>query len=133
MSLTYFCPYCWHEVGAVTCCPSCGADLRDFPGRSYEEKLILALHNPEPTVPVRAATVLGELGSLAAVDSLTNLASTSADPYIQEAAVESLGKIGDSRALICLDHLSCEGGVRVRAAAERAAKAIREHQNARNR
>jgi HEAT repeat protein len=132
MSLTYFCPTCWSEVGAATICPNCGADLSGFSGKSYEEKLILALRHPEPTVPIRAATILGELGSQVAVDSLVNLAFTSPDPYIQEAAVESLGRIGDSRALTCLDHLSREGAVRVRAAAELALKAIQEHHHATN-
>ena len=113
-------------MGAVAQCPNCGADLCTFSGKSYEEKLVLALSHPEPTVPVRAAAILGELGSLAAVESLINLASASTDPYIQEAAVEALGRIGDSRALRCLDRLSREGAVRVRAAAELAVRSIQE-------
>jgi hypothetical protein len=132
MSLTYFCPSCWSEVGAVALCPNCGADLRAFSGKSYEEKLILALSHPEPTVPVRAAAILGERGSLAAVESLIKLASASTDPYIQEASVEALGRIGDSRALMCLDRLSREGALRVRAAAELAARSIQERPRANN-
>lgn len=133
MGLTYFCPSCWGEVGAVTICPNCGADVREFSGKSYEEKLILALHHPEPTVPIRAATILGELHSHAAVDSLLRLAAASPDPYIQEAAVEALGRIGDSRALPHLHRLSRDGAVRVQAAAKRAVKAVQEDQHARER
>lgn len=125
MSLTYFCPSCWSEAGAVSTCPNCGADLRNFSGKSYEEKLILALRHPEPTVPVRAATILGELGSRAAVEPLIDVATSAKDPYVQEAAVEALGRIGDDRAFSCLDHLSREGAIRVRAAAGRAVKIIK--------
>ncbi len=130
MSVTYFCPSCWSEVGTVATCPNCGADLRAFSGKSYEEKLILALRHPEPTVPIRAATILGELGSQAAVEPLIDIATTVDDPYIQEAAVEALGRIGNIRAVPCLDHLSREGAVRVRAAAERALKALKDRRNA---
>lgn len=129
MGLTHYCPSCWNEVGTVTSCPSCGADLRDFSGKSYEEKLILALRHPEPTVPIRAAMVLGELASQEAVNPLVDLAGGSPDPYIQEAAVEALGRIGDPRALACLNYLSHEGAVRVRAAAGCAVKSIKERRH----
>lgn len=124
--MTYFCPSCWSEVGRATTCPNCGAELRDFSRSSYEEKLISALQHLEPTVPLRAAVILGELGSLAAVEPLIDLAPSVKDPYIQEAAVEALRRIGDSRARSCLDFLSREGSVRVRAAAERAVRTLKD-------
>jgi len=130
MSVTYFCPSCWNEVGTATICPDCGADLQDFSSRSYEEKLIIALQHPEPTVPIRAATILGELGSQAAVDPLIDVATSVDDPYIQEAAIEALGRIGDIRAIACLDCLSREGAVRVRAAAARALANIKDRRDA---
>lgn len=130
MSVIYYCTSCWSKVGAVTTCPNCGADLQDFSGRSYEQKLIIALQHPEPTVPIRAATILGQLGSQAAVEPLIDVVTTVHDLYIQEAAVEALGRIGDIRALPCLDHLSREGAVRVRAAAERALKNLRDQRDA---
>jgi HEAT repeat protein len=130
MSITYFCPSCWSEVGGAATCPNCGADLHNFAGYSYEEKLIRALRHPEPTAPIRAATILGELRSRAAVEPLLELATGSPDPYIQEAAVEALGRIRDTRALSCLDQLSRQGAVRVRAAAERALKTFEDRQNA---
>jgi HEAT repeat protein len=125
MSLTYFCPSCWNETEAESICPKCGADLRDFAGETYEQKLIRALRHPEPTVPVRAARILGEQASRAALGPLLDIAEVSSDPYIQEAAVEALGRIGDPRALSCLERLRREGAVRVRIAAERAARTIR--------
>jgi len=80
VGLTHYCPSCWSEVRTVRVCPACGADLDDLAGEAYEQKLIRALHHPEPTVPVRAATILGELGSGAAVDALIEAAVSSADP-----------------------------------------------------
>lgn len=132
MDLTYFCPSCWSEVEAAAICPACGADLSDFADLSYEVKLIRALRHPEPTVPIRVAAILGQLGSRAAVNPLVALAMDGPDPYIQEAAVEALRQIGDGRALPCLSRLSQDGAVRVRTAARRAAKAIKENLLARN-
>ena len=126
MSVTYFCPSCWSEVGAATICPNCGANLQDFSSRTYEQKLIIALRHPEPTVPIRAATILGELRSQAAVEPLIDVATSGEDPYIQEAAVVALGEIGDIRAWSCLESLSREGAVRVRAAAGRALKRLKD-------
>jgi quinoprotein glucose dehydrogenase len=114
----------------ATICPVCGADLQDFSSKSYEEKLIIALQHPEPTVPIRAATILGELRSNAAVEPLIDVAISVDDPYIQEAAVVALGRIGDVRAISCLDLLSREGAVRVRAAAERTLKNLRDRRDA---
>ena len=122
MSLTYFCPSCWNEVGPVATCPQCGADPGGFARESYEEKLVRALRHPEPTVPVRAATILGELRSRAAVEPLIDVATRVEDPYIQEAVAEALGRIGDTRARPCLVRLGREGAVRVRAAAGLALK-----------
>lgn len=87
--------------------------------------MLRALQHPEPTIPIRAATILGELGSQAAVSPLLDLARQSPDPYIQEAAVVALGRIGNHRATACLDYLSREGAVRVRDAARRALKALK--------
>lgn len=116
--MTCFCPSCWSEVGDASFCPSCGADLARHSQGSYEEKLIRSLGHPEPTVPVRAATILGELGSRAAVEPLIPIALSSLDIYIQEAAVVALGRIGDAKALSSLSRLRREGSLRVRRAAE---------------
>lgn len=130
MSLAYFCPSCWSEVGTANTCPNCGADLHELAGETYGEKLIRALRHPEPTVPIRAATILGELGSRAAVEPLIEVARFCKDPYIQEAAVEALGKIGDPRARGCLARLSQEGVIRVRYAARSAMAMIESWPNA---
>jgi HEAT repeat protein len=130
LPLTYFCPSCWKEVGIGSTCPRCGADLCDFAGETYEQKLIRALRHSEPTVPIRAAAILGKLGSRAAVEPLIELAESTSDPYIQEVAVEALGKVGEPQAVPCLERLSREGPLRVRSAAKQALKAIRGLANA---
>ena len=130
MAVTYYCPSCWREVGSALACPACGAELQNFSKESYEEKLIRALRHPELTVPVRAATILGELRSRSAVEQLIEVAVSSSDSYIQEAAVVALGRIGDSKALSCLARLRRDGSLRVGIAAERALKTLERVPNA---
>ena len=124
MALTHFCPSCWSEIGTDPVCLVCGTGVRDLSGDSYEEKLLRALYHPEPTVPVRAATILGELGSSAAVEPLIELAATTSDLYLQEAALVALGRIGDARALPLISRLGRDGAVRVKVAANQALKAL---------
>lgn len=119
MSLTYYCPSCWNEAENGQVCPVCGADPGEFAEESYERKLIRALNHREPTVPIRAAAILGDLRSQAAVPALIKVATSSPDPYIQEAVVEALKLIGDPRALPSLRRISLDGALRVRRAAER--------------
>ena len=124
MALTHFCPSCWSEIATEPVCLVCGTDVRDLSGQSYEEKLLQALYHPEPTVPVRAATILGELASTTAVEPLIRLAALTCDLYIQEAAVAALGRIGDVRALPLLNQLRREGALRVRISANQAIRAL---------
>jgi HEAT repeat protein len=76
-------------------------------------------------VPVRAATILGDLRSKAAVEPLIVLAISNPDPYIQEAAVVALGRIGDERPIPHLENLTLDGWLRVRRAAGRALEKLR--------
>jgi len=115
-----YCPICWSEADDDDCCRKCGAPLRQSASETYEEKLIWALRHPEPTTPIRAATILGERRALAAVEPLIAVALSTPDFYLQEAAAVALGQIGDRRAQPCLERLSCEGAIRVRLAAQRA-------------
>lgn len=114
---TFYCTNCWAEnrLGDKVCW-SCGAPLDDEV--SYKEKLIKALSHPEPQTPVRAAWLLGELEAREAVPQLIRAVQASADPYLQEAAVEALGKIGDLGALPVLMAIAQgQGYVKVRLAA----------------
>lgn len=122
--MIHYCPSCWAEIPDVSKCPSCGADVQALALEHYEEKLIRALRHPEPSTPVRAATILGELSSKAAVEPLIELVSSSHDPYIQEAGIVALSRIGDRRALNHLTHWTVEGALRVRLAAKQALKGL---------
>jgi HEAT repeat protein len=115
--MTYFCPACWREIVKAEVCPYCQADLREFSDETFEQKLIRALHHPEPSTPIRAATILGKRRTKAAVEPLIDLGLSTSDPYVQEAAVVALGLIGDPRARACLELLSREGALRTRGAA----------------
>jgi len=123
--MIYFCPSCWSEIKNEDVCPECGVDLKELAQEGYEEKLIRALRHPEATVPVCAATILGELRSKAAIEPLIVLAISNPDPYIQEAAVIALGRIGYERAIPHLENLALEGWLRVRRAARRAFEKLR--------
>jgi HEAT repeat protein len=114
----------------VSVCPACGAELRPFSEESFEEKLIRALNHPEPSTPIRAATILGRRRSTAAVEPLIALGLSTSDPYIQEAVAMALGEIGDPRARECLERLRREGALRVRLAAEKAARGLETAPNA---
>jgi HEAT repeat protein len=123
--MVFFCPSCWKAVAETDVCPGCGADLQRLRGEAYEEKLMRSLSHPEPTVPVRAAAILGELRSKAAVEPLIVLATSNPDPYIQEAAVIALGRIGDERAIPHLENLTPGGWLLVRRAARRALEILK--------
>jgi HEAT repeat protein len=58
-----------------------------------------ALHHPEPTTPVRAAWILGQLRERKAVEPLCRLVREANDAFVVQSAVEALGKIGEAEAL----------------------------------
>ncbi len=120
--MTFYCPACWREVPEdVRACPHCKANLeRPTLGHDYAEKLIGALDHPEPTTPVRAAWILGMRREARAVARLAQLVQESEDPYIVEAAVEALGKIGDRAGLEAVRFAAHHGGVMVREKAQHA-------------
>lgn len=120
--MVFFCSNCWHEIDEHTSvCPHCGVEQQSLAHEDYIEKLIRALHHPEPSTPVRAAFLLGELRATPAIDALMKLAVESKDPYIQAAALEAIGKM-QQRSLsdFLLRFTGKEQGVIVRNAANKA-------------
>lgn len=120
--ITSFCPYCWAEVDAnATTCPHCHALLTQD-NREYVEKLIAALHHPDPLTQRRAAYILGLLGDERAVPALCSLLMATDDPYLQAEVVTALGAIGGPQAEVALNEVS-ESNIRsviVRRAARQA-------------
>jgi HEAT repeat protein len=124
--MTFYCTQCWSEVpGSATICPRCGDDIAARLARSdFADKLIAALHHPEPTTPIRAAWILGQRRERRAVPALIELARESPDTFIVEAAVAALGKIADLQALDTLREAVHHRSVRVRRAAQRSLQRI---------
>jgi HEAT repeat protein len=119
---------CWNEIDeSLTVCPSCGADQRLLSKETFVQKLIRALHHPEPETPVRAASVLGKLRAQEAVPEMIQLMRDSPDPYIAAACAQALVRIGRAAALAELqDMLAGVISVIVRRAVEGAMKPRRE-------
>jgi HEAT repeat protein len=75
-------------------CPLCGADqTSDL--RTYDKKLVDALRHPLPQARARICWLIGENKIQGAVPRLMEIADSDPDIYVQKAAVEALGTIGD--------------------------------------
>ncbi len=92
--MTYYCSNCWNEITKGTeVCPHCGINQSILEQESFIKKLIRALRHPEPSTPVRAAEILGELKAREALPHLIELTKTSNDPFLVKAAVSSIKEI----------------------------------------
>ncbi len=97
-----FCTHCWAEIDdQVNSCPGCGAD-QSFDTRSYEEKIVAALRHPLPAARARICWLIGETRIRDGVTELMALAKSDPDVYVQKAAIEALGTIGDTQSTILL-------------------------------
>ena len=105
--MTHFCANCWKEIDPDSpVCPNCGTDQSVLNKASFVEKLIHALGHPEPETPMRAAWILGQLKSDAAVIPLIALARSSNDVFIRAAALNALIAIGSKNAIRFIDSLN---------------------------
>jgi HEAT repeat protein len=109
--MTYFCPACWGEVSAAAVqCPRCHSDWAALDHRAFVDKVIAALHHPEPVTRQRAAFVLGELHAPAAVPAFDALLLVTREPFFACEMVMALGKIDRPEAeqllIRALDHRS---------------------------
>ena len=118
--LTFFCPSC--RAGSRIdsgVCPRCGLSLDEARG-DYVEKLIgLSLRHPVPSIPPMAAAILGRIGDRRAVEPLSRLLTETADPALQEAAAEALGRLREAAAVPALIHCLRCGALRARLQAAR--------------
>jgi ParB family chromosome partitioning protein len=120
--VTYRCPLCAAPVSACEWdCRRCGRDTyREYKPAAHLDKLIRALRHPEPTTPIRAAWILGRIGTVEALPALISVAEHGPDLFIREAAIEALGHLGDLRAGPVLRALRRERSLLIRKAAIRA-------------
>jgi HEAT repeat protein len=98
--MRYYCPRCWQDFPEdVPRCPDCGLEIHQFLSeKDYVEKLILGLDHPQQDTPIRAASILGGIGDVRAVQPLIALIKRTKDVYIATAAVRALGQIGTPEA-----------------------------------
>ncbi|MCX7919226.1 MAG: HEAT repeat domain-containing protein [bacterium] len=128
--MVVYCFECWtenqyHESN----CRNCGARLFSISEESFVDKLISALHHPEPTTPLRAAFILGQRQEKQAVKPLLELAKTCTDPYILSAVVNALGQIGDTSAIETLEQLLATSFLNVRLEIIQALRSIGGHRS----
>ncbi len=123
---TFYCANCWGEVPEKEIiCPRCGDDIAARQARSdFVDKLIAALHHPEPMTPVRAAWILGQRRERRAVQPLVQIVREAEDLFLADAAVEALGRIGDPVALATLREVAHHPSARLRRTAEGALAAL---------
>jgi HEAT repeat protein len=121
---TYYCTNCWKTIEhEQRICPHCHAEQERLDAERFSQKLIRALHHPEPETPIRAAKILGWLRVQEAVPELVHLLRESPDPYIAAACADALGSIGSAAAIEELRKaMFLEHAIIVRRAAEESLK-----------
>lgn len=104
--MVFYCPDCWAEVRAESeHCPACGRSLAAS-DVDFVDKLISALHHPEPTRAALAIQILSDmLAEPRAILPLINLLGTARDSYVLKSAVIALGRFADRRAVPSLSRL----------------------------
>jgi hypothetical protein len=103
---TYYCTICWAEIDPTErVCPHCGADQELLGQESFTNKLIRALHHPEPETRIRAAFILGKIGASEAIPELRMLLTPTGDPYLAAEAASALGEIGNDEAIRILQNI----------------------------
>jgi HEAT repeat protein len=91
--LTFFCPDCWSDSTEDSpVCPRCGAEIQSWKSKDFLEKLIIALGHTEPSTPIRAARILGELGGQRAVRALADALPESRDVFLTVEIIRALGR-----------------------------------------
>lgn len=98
--MIYYCPHCWREVKAQTgICPFCRGNITMAAHRSFDDKLIAALHHPEPQTPLRVSAILGKRKTAAALPALRarlteELKKSKPDPYLAATLIKTIYTLG---------------------------------------
>lgn len=89
--MTFFCTNCWEEIDRdILICPHCGANQEELDNESYVRKLIRSLSHPEPSTPVRVASIIASLNAKEAIQPMLEKLKKEKDPFIISALVEAL-------------------------------------------
>lgn len=107
------CPACWNETDAThIVCGSCGATI-DLYSFEYECRLVAELKRCSPERRIQICEALGCRGKRSAGPALIDLLEDP-DTSVCEAAIRSLGEIGDASAADAIKKLLAheDGSVR---------------------
>lgn len=95
--MVILCPACWNETEAtLVVCRNCGATV-DLYSTAYERQLVAELDRCDAKRREKICWTLGYRGRRSAIPALVELLQDP-DPLVCEAAVRSLGEIGDPSA-----------------------------------
>ena len=120
-----YCPNCFYPNDESSkYCEKCGLEIA-WEEKSYKSKLIKALEHKRADIVMLSAKILSKYGGNETEKALLDLLKHSTDPYIQAAAVESLGTIGTCRSLKILENISVSDSVIPREKAIKAAESIK--------
>jgi len=94
----FFCPSCWNEVNEKEIvCPFCKVRLNELDNEPFVNKLLRALHHPEPQTVVRVIQILGEKHIPETIPWLTDMLIKSDNPFFQEALIIAICKFNDPK------------------------------------
>lgn len=123
--MKFFYPSCWEEFTKdLSVCPRCKTDLSPLDWESYIQKLIQALHHPDPAVQIRTVYFIGETRAQEAIGPLADLLGETKDYFLIEEIVDSLGKIGNKETIPVLTKLLDNPSFLIRGSAVRALATI---------
>jgi len=90
------CPVCCKNLdGYPAWCPHCSADLHEFwKSEDFVQELIVALDQPNASVAMQAASLLGQFGDQRAVEPLKRLLGKAGDAYLTRAVKVALHSLG---------------------------------------
>ena len=120
-----YCPNCFYPNDeSHKCCVKCGLEIA-WKEDCYKSKLSAALGHKRADIVMLSAKILSKYADSETEKALLKLLKSSADPYIQATAIESLGTIGTDRSLKILENISVSDSVIPRAKAIKALESIK--------
>lgn len=97
--LTWFCPNCWEIIPEnETRCPTCGYELSEYAGLSYDEKLVRSLSHRIRENRLAAVSILGERRVEQALPIFEQMLENDPDVYVAREIVRALSHFQSEQA-----------------------------------
>ena len=120
-----YCPNCFYPNDeSHKYCDKCGLEIA-WKENSYRSKLIKALEHKSADIVMLSAKILSKYTGSETEKALLDLLKSSADPYIQAAAIGSLEAVGTDKSLKILENISVSDSVIPREKAIKALESIK--------